>query len=215
MEINKKIDHTLLKPQTSAEEVKQLCRQARDHNLFAVCIPPFFVALARQELLGTDVKVATVIGFPLGYAATMAKVSEITRAIEEGADELDVVISLGALRSGDWNHVSADIDRMVTAVRLRGKVIKVIIETSILKPAELNQLCDICNRVKPDFVKTSTGTLGGATVEIIKELRQRLLPEIKIKASGGIRNAQTAHLMLSAGADRIGTSSGVAIVQGG
>lgn len=212
MELNKTIDHTLLKPQTTAEEVKRLCREARDNNFCAVCVPPYFVSLAKQELHGCSVKVATVIGFPYGFAATMAKVAEITRAVEEGADELDVVISLGALRSGDWNHVSADIDRMVTAIRLKGKVSKVIIETSLLNEHEITELCKICNSVKPDFVKTSTGTQGGATQSAVKTLRQHLKPEIKIKASGGIRDTRTAQAMLAAGADRIGTSSGLSIV---
>lgn len=212
MELNKTIDHTLLKPETTTEEVKRLCREARTNNFYAVCIPPYFVTLAKQELQGTAVKVATVIGFPYGFAATMAKVAEITRAIEEGVDELDVVISLGAMRSGNWNHVSADIDRMVTAIRLKGKVSKVIIETSLLSEHELVQLCKICNSVNPDFVKTSTGTLGGATESAVAMLRQHLKPEIKIKASGGIRDAVTAKAMLAAGADRIGTSSGPSIV---
>lgn len=212
MELNNTIDHTLLKPQTTAEEVKRLCREARTNNFCAVCIPPYYVTLAKQELQGTSVKVATVIGFPYGFSATMAKVAEITRAVEEGVDELDVVISLGALRSGNWNHVSADIDRMVTAVRLRGKVIKVILETSLLNEHEMIELCKICNSVNPDFVKTSTGTQGGATEAAVRILRQHLKPEIKIKASGGIRDAQTARAMLAAGADRIGTSSGVSIV---
>lgn len=212
MDIKKTIDHTLLKPATSATEIQRLCLEAKEQGFYAVCIPPYFVTLAKQELAGSEVKIATVIGFPHGYATMMAKVEEIKRAVEEGVDELDVVINLGALRSGNWNNVSADIDRMVTAVRLRGKVIKVIIETSILSSEELRKVCEICNKVKPDFVKTSTGLQGGATDEAVRQLRQLLHPDIKIKASGGIRNLDTAQRMLLAGADRLGTSSAMAIV---
>lgn len=213
MDIRKTIDHTLLKPDTSAMEVQQLCREAKEQSFYAVCIPPYFVTTAKQELHGSDVKIATVIGFPHGYATMMAKVEEIKRAVEEGVDELDVVINLGALKSGNWTNVSADIDRMVTSVRLRGKVIKIIIETSLLTLAELEQVCKICNSVRPDFVKTSTGLHGGATEEAVRAMRRLLLPEIKIKASGGIRDAATAQRLLLAGADRLGTSSSLAIVQ--
>lgn len=211
MEVKKTIDHTLLQPTTSAIQVQQLCSEAKTHGFYAVCIPPYFVGLAKQELAGSDVKIATAIGFPYGYATTMAKVEEIKRAVEEGVDELDVVINLGALKSGNWNNVSADIDRMVTAVRLRGRVIKVIIESSVLTPDELAKVIEICNTYKPDFVKTSTGLQGGATEEVLHQIRQLLHPDVKIKASGGIRDLSSAARMLAAGANRLGTSSGVAI----
>lgn len=211
MNIKKTIDHTLLKPTTSANEVRQLCSEAKKYGFYAVCIPPYFVSLAKQELAASDVKIATVIGFPYGYATTMAKVEEIKRAVEEGVDELDVLINLGALRSGDWNSLSADIDRMVTAVRLRGRIIKVIVESSVLSQEELGKVIEICNTFKPDFVKTSTGLQGGATEEIIRQIRALLHHDIKIKASGGIRDLTTAQRMLQAGANRIGTSNGVVV----
>lgn len=211
MDIKKTIDHTLLKPATSAVEVRQLCSEAKNYGFYAVCVPPYFVGLAKQELAASEVKIATAIGFPYGYATTMAKVEEIKRAVEEGVDELDVLINLGALRSGDWNNVRADIDRMVTAVRLRGRVIKVIIESSILSQEELEKVLKICSTFKPDFVKTSTGLQGGATEEAIRQIRALLHPDVKIKASGGIRDFATAQRMLLAGANRLGTSSGTAI----
>ncbi len=211
MDVKKTIDHTLLKTTTSAMEVQRLCLEAREYGFYAVCIPPYFVGLAKQELAGSDVKIATAIGFPYGYATTMAKVEEIKRAVEEGVDELDVVINLGALKSGNWNHVSADIDRMVTAVRLRGRVIKVIIESSVLTSDELEKVIKICNTYKPDFVKTSTGLQGGATEEMLRQIRRLLHPDVKIKASGGIRDLGAAERMLAAGANRLGASSGVAI----
>lgn len=212
MDINKIIDHTLLQPDTPVSEIKRLCREAKENEFCAVCVPPMYVVTAKQELQGSSVRVATVIGFPYGYASTMAKVEDIKRAIEEGADEVDVVINLGAVKSGQWNVVSADVDRMVTAIRLRGKQIKVIVETALLSDAELEKICEICNQAKPDFVKTSTGTRGGATEFHVRSLRRQLDPEIKIKASGGIRNYDVAKQMIDAGADRIGTSSGLAIV---
>lgn len=208
MKINKTIDHTVLKAQTSATDVDRLCAEAVFHNFQAVCVPPYFVSRAKQQVHGSDVKIATVIGFPYGYAGTMAKMEEIKRAVEEGADELDIVINLGALKSGDWTQVKSDIDRVVTAVRLKGKISKVIIESSILNDGELSRIVQICNDINPDFVKTSTGTQGGATENVIRYLRANLKPEIKIKASGGIRSHADATLMLTAGADRLGTSRG-------
>lgn len=212
MNIKTTIDHTILHAQTSASEVKTICAEALQHEFCAVCVPPYFVGMAKQELLGSQVKVATVIGFPYGYAGTMAKVEEIKRAVEEGADELDIVINLGALKSGDWSQVKSDIDRVVTSVRLKGKVSKIIIESAILEESELARIIDICNDANPDFVKTSTGTQGGATEGIIRYLRNNLKPEIKIKASGGIRTRQMAEAMIQAGADRIGTSRGPALL---
>lgn len=208
MNIKATIDHTVLHAQTNARDVKKICAEAIQYEFYAVCVPPYFVGMAKHELQGSTVKVATVIGFPYGYAGTMAKVEEIKRAVEEGADELDIVINLGALKSGDWAQVKSDIDRVVTSVRLRGKVSKVIIESALLEESELARIVNVCNEVNPDFVKTSTGTQGGATEGIIRYLRNNLKPDIKIKASGGIRDRQTAEALIQAGADRIGTSRG-------
>ncbi|RMD73080.1 MAG: deoxyribose-phosphate aldolase [Bacteroidetes bacterium] len=209
----KLIDHTLLKPDTTEQDVARLCAEARQYGFGAVCIPPFYVKHAVEQLEGEeDIKVATVIGFPMGYSATAAKVEEIKRAIDEGAHELDVVINLCAVKNGNWNFVRNDIDSMTRAAHLHGRIIKVILETALLTDAEIEKLAAICTDVAPDFVKTSTGfNGGGATVEVVRKLRSLLPDHIQIKASGGIRDAATMQQMLEAGATRIGTSSGVAI----
>ena len=168
---------------------------------------------AARNLIGTPVKLATVVAFPYGYAETAVKVQEIRRAIDEGADELDIVINLSALKSEDWPYFNTDLTTVATTVRLRGKISKIIIEISELTDAEKKQVVDVCNKIKPNFVKTSTGTKGGATVDDVRYLRANLHPDIKIKASGGIRNKQSAKALVEAGADRIGTSSGLAIIE--
>lgn len=194
------------------QEIVRLCQEAVANRFYAVCVPPFFVGRARKELHGTDVRVATVIAYPYGYAETSVKVQEIRRALDEGADEVDIVINLAAVKSGDWAYVRSDITAVVTTTRLKGKVSKIIIESGALSEAEQRQVCDICNEVKPTFVKTSTGTREGATIADVRFLRAHLLPEIKIKASGGIRDAGTAQALVDAGADRIGSSAGIALV---
>ncbi len=211
--MNELIDHTYLSPLCAISDIDRLCQEARDHQLYAVCVPPFFVSRAVQQLQGTPVKVATVIAFPYGYAETLVKVAETRRALDEGADELDIVINLSALKSGDWSYVRDDIDRVVTTARLKGKVSKLIIEISVLNAEERGRIVKICNDLRPDFVKTSTGTQGGATVGDVTYLRAQLHPEIRIKASGGIRTAAAARALIEAGANRIGTSSGVAVSQ--
>ncbi|MBB4080474.1 deoxyribose-phosphate aldolase [Lewinella aquimaris] len=211
--MNQIIDHTFLSPQATVTDIKRLCREASEQGFYAVCIPPFFVSRAEIELQDTPVKVATVIGFPYGYSETPIKVAEARRCIEEGADELDIVINISAVKSGEWNYVKTEIEQMATTVRLKGKVCKLILEMGVLTEEEQQRLVEICNAVRPDFVKTSSGTQGGATVEQVRYLRANLHPEIKIKASGGIRTSEEARALLDAGADRIGTSSGLAIVQ--
>ena len=213
MDINSAIDHTLLKPDITLADVERLCSEAIEHKFAAVCIPPYFVSKAAGFLAGSSVKLATVIGFPLGYSATVAKVAEIQRAIEEGADEFDVVINVAALKSGLWTEVRNDIDRMLTACHLRGKVIKVIIESGLLDKEEVERMCDIGNELKPNFVKTSTGFNGpGASFPAVELLRRRLHADIKIKASGGIRTLDDANAFIEAGASRIGTSSGLSLI---
>ncbi len=210
--MNKKIDHTYLKADCRAADVDRVCAEARQYGFKAVCIPPFFVGRASKLLHGTGVAVATVIAYPYGYTETSIKVQEIRRALEEGADEVDVVINLSAVKSGDWAYVRSDLNAVVTTARLKGKVCKIIVEMSELTEGEQLKVCDICNEVKPTYVKTSTGTKGGATVTDVRFLRGKLLPEIKIKASGGIRDQRSAIALLEAGADRLGTSSGPALV---
>lgn len=207
-------DHTTLKPDTTVAGIEQLCRDARECGFAAVCVPPFFVKKAVQLLKDTKIQVATVVGFPMGYSTTAAKVEEIKRAIDEGAREVDVVINLCAVKSADWNYVRNDIERMIAATHLKGRVIKIILETGMLTEAEISKLAEICNELKPDYVKTSTGFNGpGASVEVVQSLRKLINQKIQIKASGGIRDQATAQAMISAGADRLGSSSSVLIVK--
>lgn len=212
MELNKTIEHTVLRPQTTRREVEQLCAEAINHDLYAVCVPPYFVANAAQALRKSEIKIVTVIGFPYGFAGTMAKMEEIKRAVEEGADELDIVVNLNALKSGEWSRVQSDIDRVVSAVRLKGKISKVIIESSLLDREELRRIIKICNEVNPDFVKTSTGLQGGATEGVVRYLRANLKSGIGVKASGGIRTPEDARALLEAGAVRLGTSRGPSLL---
>ncbi|OAV45770.1 deoxyribose-phosphate aldolase [Lewinella sp. 4G2] len=206
------IDHTFLAAECTGADVDRICQEALDHGFRAVCVPPYFVTRAQKLLSGSDVLLATVVAFPNGYQETAVKVQEIRRAMDEGADELDIVINIAAVKSGDWSYVRSDIESVSTTARLKGKVSKLIVEASTLTEEELKQVCDICNDVKPNFVKTSTGSRGGATVEQVKFLRANLVEEIKIKASGGIRDKAFAEELVAAGADRIGTSAGIALL---
>ena len=211
--MNRLIDHSYLAPDCTAAIVDRICNEALSHDFHAVCVPPFFLKQAARILTGTGIKLATVIAFPYGYADTTVKVQEIRKAMEEGADELDIVINLSALKSQDWAYVTQDIISVATTARLKGKMCKIIIEITELTEAEKERIVQICNDVKPAFVKTSTGTRGGASVDDVSYLRANLHPDIKIKASGGIRTKQAAAALVAAGANRIGTSSGIAIVK--
>ncbi len=208
------IDHTILRPDCSTEDIKRLCAEATQFGFATVCIPPFYVKNAYELLLNTKVKVSTVVGFPMGYAATPAKVEEIKRALDDGASEVDAVINICAVKSSNWNFVKNDIDSMVMAAHLKGKHIKIIFETGLLSETEIVNLCDICLEVKPDFVKTSTGFNGeGATLPVVHLLKQQLQDQVKIKASGGIRTQADALRFIEAGVKRIGSSSSVMIVR--
>ena len=211
--MNKFIDHTFLSPQATAADIKRLCQEAIQYGFYAVCVPPYFVSKARQELLDKGVKLATVVGYPYGYSETPIKVAEARRSLDEGADELDIVINVSAVKSGDWNYVRTEIEQMATTVRLKSKVCKIILEMSALDEEETRRLIELCNKVRPDYVKTSSGTQGGATVEQVRLLRANLDSEIRIKASGGIRTRAAAAELIEAGANRIGTSSGLTIIQ--
>lgn len=207
------IDHTLLRPDTTAQDIAQCCAEALQHQFAAVCIPPYFVKAAVKALEHSRVKVATVIGFPMGYAMTPAKVEEAKRAIDEGADELDMVVNLCAIKEQNWSYVRNDIDSVTRAAHLKGKAIKVIFEMGLLTDAEVAQLCQICNEVEANFVKTSTGVIGTpATTDMVARLKHYLDPSVKIKASAGIRTREQALAMLAAGAHRIGTSAGLQII---
>jgi deoxyribose-phosphate aldolase len=208
------IDHTILKPDTSEADVLKLCEEAGRYGFAAICIPPYFVRKCKQVLKESNVKIATVVGFPLGYAHTPAKVEEARRAIDEGADEIDMVINIIALKAGDMNYLKNELTSAATIVQLRGGKLKVILETGLLTDEEIITACKLCTELSVDFVKTSTGFVEqGATVEVVKLLRANLPKSIKIKASGGIRDAAFAIELINAGADRIGTSSGVRMME--
>lgn len=210
----KYIDHTALKPELTSKHIKKLCEEARQHRFFSVCIQPAWVETAKNELEGTGVKVCTVIGFPLGATIDDVKAVETKHAIQKGAEEVDMVINIGALKDKRYDIVEKDIRKVVEAAQ--GKALtKVIIETSLLSDDEKRKACELAVKAGADFVKTSTGfSGGGATVEDIKLMRAVVGPEFGVKASGGIRDYETAKKMIDAGATRIGTSSGVAIVSG-
>jgi len=215
MDLARFIDATILKPDTTLADVKTLCEEAKQYGFATVCVPPFFVKDAVKALEGTPVLTSTVVGFPMGYSATPAKVEEIKKAIDEGATELDCVINLCAVKSKQWNYVRNEMDSMAMACQMRGKTIKVILETGLLNETEVAKLCEMAAEVKVNFIKTSTGVNGkGATAPIVASLRKKLPAFIKIKASGGIRERKFAEELIAAGADRIGTSSGAAIVNG-
>lgn len=204
------IDHTNLKPDASKIAIDQLCREAMENNFVAVCVSPYHVKTCVEKLKNTDVKIATVIGFPMGYATTPAKVEELKRAIDDGADEIDMVINIQALKAKDLVYVKNDIESLCTYAHLKNHILKVIIEIGLLTQEEIIAVCKICEAVGVDFVKTSTGVIGrGATTADIVLLRKLLPAKIKIKASGGIKDKQTALDLIEAGADRIGSSSSV------
>ncbi len=215
MPINKYIDHTILKPTCLVADIEKLCSEAKQHDFAAVCVPPNFVKLAKEHVAGSDVKVATVIGFPFGYSATEAKIAEIILAMVDGADELDVVANISAIKNGDWAAIADEINHIMPIIRSKGKAVKIIIESGVLTDDEIIKCCDIYGIAGIDFLKTSTGYADkGASVEAVQLFRKHLPDSIHIKASGGIRDYSTAKAMIDAGATRIGCSAGVAIVTG-
>lgn len=212
MNLAKYIDHTLLKPQASREDIEKLCREARQYGFFSVCVNPYWVSFCKDQLKGSDVKVCTVIGFPLGANTTETKVFEAKDALKNGADELDMVINLGAVKSADWDTVLQDIKAICAA----GKdfTLKVIIETSVLTQEEKIKACELSAQAGADFVKTSTGfTGGGATAEDVRLMRAHVPANMQVKASGGVRTREDFDAMVAAGATRIGASAGVKIIE--
>jgi deoxyribose-phosphate aldolase len=208
------IDHTVLKPEATDVDVQQACMDAKKHQFKAVCINPTWVSYTADQLKDSDVNVCTVIGFPLGANTTSVKVAETKQAIEDGATEVDMVINIGALKSEDFAYVHDDIEAVVNAAKGKA-IVKVIIETSLLEKNEKIRACEIAKRAGADFVKTSTGfSTGGATVEDIKLMRTTVGPEMGVKASGGVRTNAQAEEMIQAGATRIGTSNGIALLEG-
>jgi deoxyribose-phosphate aldolase len=211
MNISNYIDHTLLKPTATEREILTLCNEAKKNRFKAVCVNSCYVPLAKQSLVKSDVKVCTVVGFPLGAMSTEAKVFEAKNAIEQGADEIDMVINIGLLKSKNYVAVLKDISDVKTAIG--NKVLKVILEISELSKNEIIKACEIAMDANADFVKTSTGfSKSGATLTAVKIMRKTVKDHLKIKASGGVNTYEKAIKYIQAGADRIGTSSGVAII---
>ncbi len=213
MNIASYIDHTILKPTTLVSDIEQLCREAAVHEFAAVCVPPPFTSFAKKLLGPTTVKTATVIGFPFGYSAIEAKVTEILLALVDGVDELDVVANISAIKNGDWNFIRHEAETIIPIIHKKEKAVKVIIESGVLTDAEIIRCCEIYSDLGADFVKTSTGYAEkGATLEAVQLMRSHLPSSVKIKASGGIRNYAFARKLIEAGANRLGCSASVAIV---
>lgn len=216
MKIAHYIDHTLLKQTTTLAEIETLCKEATEHGFAAVCVPPLYVKKAKEFLQNTEVKVATVIGFPLGYSAIEAKVAEIVLAIVDGADELDMVANISAIKNNDWTFIGNEINTIMPIVKSKNKIIKVIIESGVLTDEEIIKCCDIYGAAGVDYVKTSTGFADkGASIHDVKLIRAHLSDSVKIKASGGIRSYSFAKELINAGANRIGCSASIEIVKEG
>jgi deoxyribose-phosphate aldolase len=214
MKLNQYIDHTILKPTTLIADVEKLCAEAKEFGFAAVCVPPPFVKISKVLLAGTNVKVATVIGFPFGYSAVESKLAEILLAMVDGADELDVVANIVAIKNDDWQLVSNEINHIMPVVKSKEKVIKIIIESGVLTEDELVKCCGLYGAAGIDYLKTSTGYAEtGATIEAVKIMRQNLPAHVQIKASGGIRTYEFAKELIEAGASRLGCSASVAIVK--
>ena len=212
MGLNKYIDHTILKATASSSDVQKLCEEAIEHEFYSVCVNGCYVADAKQLLQGTDVKVAAVVGFPLGAMTTAAKVFEAKEAVENGASEIDMVINVAKLKDGEFEYVENEI-RQIKEV-IGDNVLKVIIETCYLTDEEKVKACELSLVAKADFVKTSTGFgTGGATYEDVKLMKSVVGDNAKVKASGGVRDKETAQKYVELGAERLGTSSGIDIVK--
>ena len=229
-EIASYIDHTLLAPQAGIKQIVMLCQEAKRYSFASVCVNPVYVSSAKNELDGSGVKVCTVVGFPLGATTTKDKINEAVNAIENGADEIDMVINIGAAKDGRFSEVGTDILEVVSACKAAGKkagrnvIVKTIIETCLLDDATITNCCLCAKKAGADFVKTSTGFANpkgidgvplpnGASEHHVKLMREAVGPEMGVKASGGIRSVRTTITMLEAGATRIGTSSGVNILE--
>ncbi|MDD2519193.1 MAG: deoxyribose-phosphate aldolase [Bacilli bacterium] len=210
--MNSYIDHTNLKIDATLKDIETLCNEAIENNFMAVCVLPYYVSLAKELLDGTNILVDTVIGFPLGMNTTASKVYEAIDALENGADEIDMVINLGALKNKDYDYLKEEIEEVRDSID--GKTLKVIIETCYLNDEEIIKMTEICNETYVNFIKTSTGFgTSGAKIEDIELINQHKNETLEIKASGGIKDYDTALQMIEAGATRIGTSSGVEIMR--
>ncbi len=214
MNINGYIDHTNLKPNVLVADIEKLCKEAIQYNFIAVCVPPPMIRIAKNFLKERNVKTATVIGFPFGYSAIEAKIAEIALAIVDGADELDMVINLIALKNNDWQYLANEINHVMPLIKQNNKIIKIIIESGILTDEEIIRCCELYGAAGIDFLKTSTGYAEkGATPEAVALMRKHLPAAVQIKASGGIRTYAFAQQLIEAGATRLGCSNSVNIVK--
>lgn len=209
------LDHTLLSPTATLSEIDALCSEAVEHGFAAVCVPPCFVEHAAAAVRDGGVRVATVIGFPLGYSTTDTKLHEARESVAAGATELDIVQNLGSVKAGDWAYLHDEAQRMMTLVRSENVILKIILETAALTSDEIIRCCELYAPLGVHFLKTSTGfhPAGGATADAVALLRAHLPASIQIKASGGIRTFETAKRMIDAGATRIGASASVALIR--
>ncbi len=211
MQLNKYIDHTLLKANATVNDIKKLCSEAKEHNFYAVCVNSYYVALANSELMHTDIKVAAVVGFPLGAMLTRVKIFEAQQCIDQGANEIDMVINIGLLKSGYYDIVEDEIRAIKKAIG--DNTLKVIFENCYLTDEEKKIACKLSMNAGADFIKTATGFgTGGATLEDVKLMKKEVQNNLQIKASGGIRDLETAKQYTDLGVSRIGTSSGITIV---
>lgn len=213
MKLNKYIDHTLLKADATKEQITKLCNEAKEHNFASVCVNTCYVPLCKELLKDSDVKVCCVVGFPLGAMDTASKAFEAKTAVSNGAGEVDMVINIGALKDKDYDYVTKDIEAVVNAAK--PSIVKVIIETCLLTDEEKVEACKCAMKANAEFVKTSTGfSTSGATVEDVTLMRKTVGTVCKVKAAGGIRSYEDAIKMIDAGADRLGCSAGIKIVEG-
>lgn len=214
MDLAKHIEHTILKPDCTKEDIIKLCNEAITNGFYGVCVSPYFVQLAKKTIGKKPVKIITVAGFPMGYATVGAKVEEAKKAIISGADEIDMVMNIAAFKSEDIQTVQNDIQSVVTVCHLQNKKVKVIIETAYLSDEEIRKACKVCSDCEVDFVKTSTGYASkGAEARTVKIMRESLPSKIKIKAAGGIKTSKQALELLAAGADNLGCSSSLSIIE--
>ena len=216
LDINSYIDHTNLKPVVLIKDIEQLCSEAIQYNFAAVCVPPPMIKIAKNLLQSSSIKTATVIGFPFGYAAVEAKIAEIILAMVDGADELDMVINLIALKNNDWQYLANEITHVMPVIKnaAENKVLKVIIESGVLTDEEIIHCCELYGAAGVDFLKTSTGYAEkGATIEAVRLMHKHLPENVQIKASGGIRSYAFAKQLIEAGATRLGCSNSVSIIK--
>lgn len=208
------IDHSFLKPTTTIADIECLCSEAKEHSFRAVCIPPLFVKKAKELLKDSAIKVATVTGFPFGYSAIEAKLAETILAMVDGADEIDMVINIAAIKNADWQYLAKEINTIMPVVKSKGIVLKVILETGLLDETEMIACCDMYGAAGVDIIKTSTGfSAMGATVEAVKLLRRHLADQVKINASGSMNNYPFALKLLEAGASTISPDESIQLVK--